>query len=262
MNRSAAIMNPMDFETSLGVLELLSEALSVPRTFDESLDQITRITGRLMETGQTALMLRDEERGELIVRNCGGLKGTNIRVGHPLSVPPRLKSILWRIGSLHQINWVEAGIEDIGFPILVVPLRIRGSRIGLLATGKCRSGSSGYDPVRRKLFSLIASFAALLIENAKVYDYLRQQFAMHSKELIQANRTEASGRDETEHLMVTSVSNPNKVVRLLAESFYKELARAGFSPSHIMAASAHILECIMRSEPVNGFAETNQPSGG
>jgi GAF domain-containing protein len=244
-------MNAMDFETSLGVLKLLSDALSVPRTLDESLTQIATITGRLMETEQTAIMLRDEERREFIVRNCVGLNGSNIRVGHPLNVPDRLKNILWRIGSLHQINWVESGIEDIGFPILVVPLRIRGARVGLLATGKCRAGAPGYDPIRRKLFSLIASFAALLIENAKAYDYVKQQFAMHSQELILANRTDASGRDEAEHLMITSVSNPNKVVRLLAESFYKELARAGFSPSHIMTGATHILECITRSEPVN-----------
>lgn len=49
--------------------------------------------------------------------------------------------------------------------------------------------------------------------------------------------------------MISSLNNPNKVVRLLAESFYKELTRAGFSPGHITTAAAHILECITRNEP-------------
>lgn len=42
--------------------------------------------------------------------------------------------------------------------------------------------------VQRVLFGLIAPFASLMIENGKVYDYLRQNFAQHSQELIEANR--------------------------------------------------------------------------
>ena len=242
-------MKPEEIEISLDVLQRLSETLTVPHTPDESIELLTERTGRFMETAQTVLMLRDEERREFIVRNCVGIDGPSIRPGHPLIVPERLKNILWRIASLHQINWIEAGIADIGFPILVVPLRIRGVRVGLLATGKCQRGSAGFNPLRRRFFSLIASFAGLLIENAKVYDYLRQQFALRSQELMQANRAEASGGDEAEQLMVTSLTNPNKVVRLLAESFYKELARAGFQPGHIMTAATQILECITRSAP-------------
>jgi hypothetical protein len=240
----------MDFETSLGVLRILSAALTVPHTLDEGLEHVVRMTGELMATDQTALLLRDEERRELIVRTRVGINGPNLRVGHPLLVPTRLKEILWRLRSLHQISSIEAGIPDIGFPILVAPVLIKGERVGLLITGKSRNPGGGFDIIHRKLFGLIAPFAALMIENGKVYDYLRQSFAQHSQDLIEANRKDAGKRDQAQQLMIASLNNPNKVVRLLAESFYKELARAGFSPGHITTAAAHILECITRNEPV------------
>ncbi len=240
----------MDFETSLQVLNLLTTALTVPQSLDQGLSHITQMTCTLMDTEQTVLLLRDEEHQELIVRQRVGITSRGIRVGHPLEVPPRLKNILWRVRSLHQINWVEAGIEDIGFPILVIPLKIQGECIGMLITGEGRQ--DGFDQIQRKLYALVASFASLVIENGKVYDYLKQQFAQRSQELAEAysHKTE-DGSFGTQQLMISSLTDPNKVVRLLAESFYKELDRAGFAPAHITTAAAQILDCITRKKEIN-----------
>ena len=238
----------MDVRTSLHVLSMLCDALTTPLTLDEGLRRIAAITGELMETGQTVVLLCDEERHELIVRTREGIAEDGVRVGHPLEVPDRLKRILWRVRHIHQIGSLTTGIEGIGFPILVVPLRVKGERVGLLITGKVRGTEHSFDEVKRRLFVLIGSFASLVIENAKVYDYLRQQFAQRSRELIEANRREAESSDETHQLMITSLKDPSKVARLLAVSFYKELARAGFAPDHMAAAASEILACINRRE--------------
>ncbi len=238
----------MDFETSLQVLSILCDALTVPQSLDEGLARITDMTCVLMDTEQTALLLRDEERQELIVRTRVGIDAPGIRVGHPLAVPKRLKRILWRTRNLHQINWVDSGIKLIGFPILVVPIKVQGDCIGMICTGKSKTGARGFDRVQRRLFMLVASFASLVIENAKVYDYLRQQFAQRSRELTEANRRDAAGGDEAKQLMITSLKNPHRVARLLAESFHRELVRAGFGPAHVTTAAAQILECITRGE--------------
>lgn len=240
----------MDFEASLRVLTVLSDALTVPHTLDEGLARITEMTCVLMDTQQTVLLLRDEERHELIVRNRVGIEAPGIRVGYPLVVPVRLKHILWRVRTMHHIRWVDSGIEHIGFPIIVVPLRVRGERVGVLITGKSRLGGNGFDTIQRRLFGLVANFASLVIENAKVYEYLRQQFAQRSQELAEAHRRDTPDGDPAEELMIASLRNPHKVVRLLAESFYKELNRAGFGAGHITTATAHILDCITREEPL------------
>jgi GAF domain-containing protein len=236
----------LDFEARLRLLHLLCDALTTPETLAVGLERATTIACALMETEQAVILLRNEERGELIVRTRAGIEADSIRVGFPLQVEARLKRILWRVRTTHQIGSIEVGIRGVRFPILVTPLRIKGACVGLFITGGAR-GRPAFDPVRRQLFVLIATLAALIIENAKVYDYLRCRFAQNARDLADATRAEAGEQDPAQQLMITSLRDPNKVVRLLATSFYKELARAGFDPNHITAAAAEILDCVTRS---------------
>lgn len=241
-------MSNSELENSLGVLRLLSEALTAPRSLDEGLDYITRMTCQLMEAGQAVFLFRDEERKELIVRSVVGIQSKNINQGNTLFVPERLKNILWRLRNIHQINWVDSGIEDIGFPIIVAPICVKGMRVGLLATGAAKDPSPRpFSPVRQDIFSLIASFASLVIENAKVYDLLKQHFAVNSPELKKLSQQEAKDRNPAEQFAINSINNPGKVVRILAQSFYNELKRAGFQQGHIASAASQLLECIVKN---------------
>lgn len=241
----------MDIETGLSVLSITTDALTTPCSLDDALNRITTMTGTILGTSQTAILLRDEEREEFVVRACRGVDDRKVRVGHKLEVAERLKRILWRARSARQIGWIETGIENLGFPMMFVPLRIKGERIGLLLTGVPEDGGrSRFSPAERRLLVLVASVSSLVLENAKVYDYLRQRFAQRARDLIEDNRRQANGKNEEEQLMISSISNPTKVVRLLASSFYKELVRAGFAPGHITTAAAEILDCITRQQEV------------
>ena len=152
----------MDIETSLRVLTLLCDTLNTPVDIDETLERITGMTGVLMETRQTAILLRDDDRNELIVRTRAGIAAPGLQTGHPLAVNARLKHILLRMNSMRQIGTIESGIEGIGFPILVTPLRVKGERVGLLITGSLFPGRTSFDGLRRRLFSLIAAFSSAL----------------------------------------------------------------------------------------------------
>ena len=238
----------MDIQTSLQVLSMTTNTLTAPCTLDEALNNITRLSTELMETKQAAVLMRDEDREEFIVKSSHGFPAESGRVGHPLELPQRLKNILWRVRTVRRIGWIDAGLEGLGFPLLVVPLRVKGQRIGLLVTGQPETEDGGFGVLNKQLFQTIATLASLVIENAKVYDYLRQQFAQRSADLMESNRKDAGENDEIHHLMATSLSNPDKVVRLLASSFYKELHRAGFTPGQITMATSQILECVTNEE--------------
>jgi|LSQX01.1.fsa_nt_gb hypothetical protein len=235
------------FENTLDILEILSEALTVPRTLDEGLDQIVQITCLLMETEQAAFLLIDEMQQRFIIRSAVGIDSPNFEVGQPLVLPERLLNILWRLQNLHQINWIDSGIDGLKFPIIAMPIRFRGNRIGHLVTGGAKDVSKTKDPVRRKMFSLLAPFASLIIENAKAADLLSQRFALSSRELLEAAERDAKDGDAASQLMVASIKNPVKVVRLLAESFHRELASAGFNSGQITIACAHLLDCIIKN---------------
>ena len=240
-------MSNTDLETNLDILETLSEALTVPRTLDEGLEKIVRITCRVMETEQAAFLLIDEQQQRFIIRSAAGIDSPNFQVGQPLVLPDRLLNILWRLQNLHQINWIDSGIHGLKFPIIAMPIHFRGNRIGHLVTGGSKDASKTKDPIRRNMFSLLAPFASLIIENSKAADLLSQRFALSSRELLKAAEKEAKDGDAAGQLMVTSVRNPVKVVRLLAESFHRELSSAGFSPGQITIAAAHLLDCIIKS---------------
>ncbi|MBP1582554.1 MAG: hypothetical protein J6866_01230 [Victivallales bacterium] len=239
-------MNKNEFEANLDVLEILTEALTNPRTLADGLEQITSMTCRLMDTTQAAFLLIDEEHHQFIVQAAVGLQSPYVRNGLPLlNVPERLLNILWRLQNLHQINWVDSGIEGIIFPIIAMPIRFKGKRIGHLLTGGARDTNATKNPARRKLFSLLAPFASLVIENAKATDLLTHRLAMHSQELLaDASKESADASKATEQLIVNSLQNPEKVVRLLAESFHRELTQAGFSPENIAVAAAKLIDCI------------------
>ncbi|NLF92382.1 MAG: hypothetical protein GX564_00725 [Oligosphaeraceae bacterium] len=253
-------MSRNGLENNLDVLEILSEALTIPMTLDEGLNRIIRMTCRLMETEQAAFLQIDEEHQCFIIRAAIGLDSESFCVGQPLQVPDRLQSILWRLRNIHQINWVDSGIKDIKFPIIAMPIQFKGMRIGHLITGGAHDSSTTKDPIRRNLFALLGPFASLIIENAKATDLLSQRFALNSRELLKAAEHEAANGNAAERLMVNSISNPIKVVRLLAESFHRELASAGFSTGHITIAAAHILDCVLKNCASSAAAEANKPA--
>jgi len=71
----------MDFETSLRVVTILSDALTTPQCVNEALLRVTEMTCVLMETQQTVIVLRDEEHQSFTVRTCVGMESQAVRVG-------------------------------------------------------------------------------------------------------------------------------------------------------------------------------------
>lgn len=239
----------LDSSEQMNILEFLADALSVPHSLNDGLDQIMKLTCRLMETEQAAFLQIDQEKQAFTVMASTGINTDNFKIGQVLNLPERLHNILWRQQNIHQINWIESNIENIVFPIIVMPIYFKGKRIGHLITGASRDAAKTNDPIRRKMFSLLGPFASLIIENAKATDLLSQHFAANSTELLESVGAKKKTQETavTEKLMYDAVSNPNKVVRLLAESFYRELSAAGFNSANIAVAASQLLECIVRS---------------
>jgi GAF domain-containing protein len=232
-------------KSALSALTTLADTLTDPHDLDNALAMITTITCDLMETGQAAILLRDEDHHQLIVKALRSAGTTSVQLGLPLKLPPRLHGILWKAKTTHRINDIQAGVRGLVFPILSTPLKIKGEVIGLLITGDPKNPTQAFGEDQRKLYKVLATFASLAIERAKAYDYLHNHLAHRAHDLL----NEAGAKHEdAQDLMITSVTNPEKVVRLLANSFYKELDRAGFSPAHITIAASQLLEGMLQKK--------------
>jgi hypothetical protein len=118
-----------------------------------------------------------------------------------------------------------------------MPIYYRGIRIGLLVTGGAKDLGKAKDPQRRKLFSMLAPFATLLIENAKAMDLMQQRFLLSGAD-------DGKTAKNAEELLVASVQNPLKVVRMFADSFYTSLVKAGFDSNQMTHAAARIVRRI------------------
>lgn len=236
--------NKSPFERSVDVLMLLNEAMKESYSVDEGLHKIVDLTCRLMGTTQAALLMLDEEKEAFIVRAPLGLEGTPLKDGEPLELPERLQNILFQLRSTHQINYINSGIQGLKFPIIAMPIFFKGNRIGHLITGGATDPEQSRNPMRRKLFSLLGPFVSLIVENTKASELLEQHFALNDlAPLLSSSPKDAA--TATSQLLVTSVRNPGKMVRTLADAFYRRLRKAGFNNGHITVAASQLLEDIV-----------------
>jgi len=262
----------MDNDTisrTLSVLGDTAEAFTSPHTLDEGLKLIVNMTCKLLDTTQAAVLLLDEGKQRFVVQAATGLEdAANVRVGFPLVVPERLQKILLKLQHIHSVNWLDAGLEGVQFPIISIPLYYKGNRIGLLFAGGARNPDTANEPMRRQLFSLLAPFASLILENAHATDILKQRFVsntrLHMEAVLKEGPSDAlvvaavpptkdavilpqqtTRLPAAEQLVATSLRNPSKLVRILTESFYQELVAAGFDDSQVTIAATHLIDCII-----------------
>ena len=111
-------------KSALSALTKLADTLTDPHDLDSALAMITTITCDLMETRQAAILLRDEDHHQLIVKALRSAGATSVQPGLPLKLPPRLHGILWKAKTTHRINDIQAGVRGLVFPILSTPLKI------------------------------------------------------------------------------------------------------------------------------------------
>lgn len=234
----------MDKQT-ISALSVLTKVLTNPNDLNETLREITRVTCELMGTRQSAVLLRDTTNHFLVLRATHGFQESpNMQIGLPLNLHPRLQSIMWKIASTHRLMAIDTGVDEIIFPILCTPLKIKGKVIGLLVISDPIDESHAFDPAQRELYTILASLTSLAIERAQAYHYLSSRLAQQAhKEIQEANEDINDHQD----VMIQSVTNPDKVIRMLATSFYQELERAGFEKNYITIAASQLLDCMLNT---------------
>lgn len=89
------------------------------------------------------------------------------------------------------------------------------------------------------LLSVVALFIGKSIQAAQLQAILRSRFA-------QAALAQSAGKSLGDAVALSS-HNPNEVARILAKSFYRELASAGFSVRQIINAATEIISEVSAS---------------
>ncbi len=216
-------------------------AFQVCGSFEDNLYRLARIAGELLEVGRVSLMLLDS----------GEEKGAHLRLA---ALYGELPEAAWKeepapgqgiagqvlaSGSCVRVRRIDhsAWQADARRPgeagaFMVCPLPLAGRPAGVLNVS---------NPARRDAFSAedqaVAELAALLI--ARAIQVARLESLLDSRFAQMALGRQAGAKADT--VTALSAHEPDKVAKLLAKGFYREMRHCGFTPNQIIHAAGEII---------------------
>jgi signal transduction histidine kinase len=170
----------------LGQLTLFYQvAQSMASTFDQSkvLENTMQLATAVLDATASALMMVDEQSGELVFEYAYGEMGSMLRqqrtpMDEGIAGWVATRGVPLMINDVHNdprfSPLVDARTGFLTKSVVCVPIQIRGKTIGVLEALNKRS-EVGFDPEDLNLMVTTASQAAVAIENARLYQSLRDE---------------------------------------------------------------------------------------
>jgi hypothetical protein len=157
--------------------------------------------------------------------------------------------MLWKDGGVPaDPSSLKPRVLDSG--IRALPLQVDGLAIGEVHV----DGPRGLAFDNPRLLAIFALFVGKSIQAAQLQAVLRSRFA-------QLALAQSAGKTLGDGVALSS-QNPNRVARILAKSFYRELAGAGFSVQQIINAATEILSEVNASLKRHKKRQLREPASG
>ncbi len=206
---------------------------------DESLGKLTFMISGIMDADNCSIMLSDDGRSLRVRASSGTLpdaayresvkKGEGIS-GHVLAtgVPLMIEDVERSEFARHARN-----PSSIKKGMISVPIAIDGSVLGVANINGLRRREK-FTREDLHAMEVAASFVGRMIQTLQLKRTLESRFAQRS----------LSGATE---IRIRDAQNPERMARILAKSFYREMAGAGFSPAQIIDAASEIISELGKS---------------
>jgi signal transduction histidine kinase len=172
----------------LGRLQELTDAALGHLELEQLLSALLERTKALLEVDTCAILLLDQEHGELVARAAVGIeeeveRGVRIPVGKGFAgrvAADRRPVVLRDVDHADVLNPLlrEKGIKS----LLGVPLLVQGDVVGVLHVGSLEQRD--FTPNELELLQLAADRAAVAIEHARLFE--AERFARTTLERVQA----------------------------------------------------------------------------
>jgi len=209
--------------------------------FEDSLSRLTSITGEVLAAHRVSLMLLDTGSGTAVRLKLAALSGELPEAAWHEDSPPE-EGIAQHV--LHQGKCLH--VKDIGHSrwrslarrlggtgsFIACPIHLAGKPAGVLNIS---------EPIERAHFTpsdldaaeLTARLIGRIIHVARLDRVLESRFAQMAFTL--------EGRADACSVISLSSHEPDKVARMLAKAFYKEMRHCGFTPNQIIRAAGEII---------------------
>jgi GAF domain-containing protein len=163
---------------------LYQAALTISSSLElhQVLQSIVKSTAESMEVKACALRLLDPSTGQLRLSAVYGLSGSYLAKGavnveHSLIDSEALSGKCVYIADAHKdprFQYQDAAREEGLVSVLCVPLEVRGEAIGVMRVYTNKPTEFSDEDV--KFLSVLASLAALAIENARLYESVKSSY--------------------------------------------------------------------------------------
>lgn len=213
----------------------------VSGAFEDNLYRLTCIVGDLLAAGRVSLMLLDTGHGQGARLKLAAVYGElpaaawkeEPRPGQGIAGQVLLTGQCLRVANIGRSDWRATARrpgDDGGF--MACPIVLAGEPAGVLNLS-APSSPTGFSAADMDTARLAAQLIARVIQVTRLERILDAKFA----QLAFAQ----DGTADAYSVTALSAHDPDKVAKLLAKSFYKEMRHCGFSPNQIIHAAGEII---------------------
>jgi L-methionine (R)-S-oxide reductase len=209
--------------------------------FEDNLYRLTRLAGEMLAARRVSLMLLDSGDGKGKRLKLAALYGELPEAawkeepapGQGIAGQVLVSGQSVRVSRIDRSPWKGTARRPAdGGAFMACPLFIAGEPAGVINVS---------DPVERTAFSPddleYAELAALLV--ARAIQVARLERILDSRFAQMAFALE--GRADAMAVTALSAHEPDKVAKMLAKGFYKEMHHCGFTPNQIIHAAGEII---------------------
>jgi len=167
----------------LDLIHHTSQILAATLDADKLLETVIELTGNVLDTEATSILLIDEKRQELVFEVCHGphsntLRHQRIALDQGIAgwvARNRRPIIINDVNTDNRFNRaIDVQTRFLTRSIAAVPLQLKGEVIGILEAVN-KQAEQGFDDDDLQLMISIAAQAAVALENAKLYQSLREE---------------------------------------------------------------------------------------
>lgn len=204
-------------------LAQIGKAITSQLNLDEVLNQVVATAMSLTAAGETSIWLVDEATGELFLEARRGIDDANLRrTRMPIDEDTPAGRVIKTGKAIRISSQPGEAAQQVMTGYLVqalayVPISLGGVTFGVLASAHREPGKS-FDDHDERLLGAIADYAAIAIQNARLYRDTDQALNERVRELAALNELSRT---------VSASLNINEVYRVLVQEVRRHMSVAG-----------------------------------
>lgn len=235
-----------DISSPLIRLQDLADFLETEGTLEENLCKLAAITAKMLNARNSSIMLLNEgEFEDLKLRVCATYgeslprRALDAAVGKGEGIAGRVietgKAVLVEDIEISEFANLARHPDNPNKSLISSPILVNGKIVGVVNVNTPEHGDT-FNLDDLQLLDVVALFVGKSIQVVQLQNLLNSRFAQIAA--VQEAQKEIGG------VMASVSHDPDKLAKILAKSFFKEMNKAGFTPNQIINVASEIISLL------------------